>query len=1390
MASPTRPGVEIEQEIQQTPAVSASPTLVPMIVGVCNQIIEALDSEGALNPDAKFSGQQYNQASVLVTQAEFPDPRDNIDEINVDEGTVEAFLFFGGQLQQLPRGSHGTVGRAFLKAQNLSRRAAIRSTVADSFTFDATVGDVLTLAFNVVNSVDTSRDVTVTLLGTLTTQEVADEINDAVGEDVASVFEDTDGDFGPAGAKYLQLESLISGATSSITLRQGTGAMKSIWGASFDDAADYRVEGAGFRGQDDLDDDLSTPFVEFYQGAYRKLGVDTTFPADNTANSLWAGLIDLDDVFTNAKAAAVIFSGPSATIPLVAATSSVPGDQFWADGVQVGSAEIIKLEPSRFKLGRLNTSLSVFDDNGVATTRVYDTVEINTTFHSNAFAPVYAYFIADGLVAGEVTPEGTAASLTGTAPGSTTDERPGIVQSSADITFPVNLASLTLDFELVEDGVSGGLETYTFSLGPFATIGALVTALTGQISGVTVSNSGDRLVLSTTKTGANQSIAIKPTGTANTALGFSTVSETEDTGADVEFVVLASAVSEHISLPLVGVSATALQVDVSDSKGSHSVTVTPVDLSSAATLGDLIDAIAVAFGGTATTDRTLYDGGIAIATISSSSDAAAAGTVTISSLEGGTTVTLSLTATDGSDGFRHTGFYDAVGGLWAEVTGAVPGAFPIGTLNGKTLSVDFDDGGGPTTLTAVLGAPEAAAGSASALAALFNASAALTEVTGTREVWWIGNDLDDTITCRTVRGGASISLDVDASGGSAAADLGFVEATNDTDVGSASTGNADETGDDTLKDTTLGFYLDDNPYEFEATFITNSLQDAIDEVNLVVGGATDVASETSGNMTLTSLLLGAASKVEVNDASTGAIALGLSGSASGSGRPDPSFYLTDGGDVVIGPSILRNGTTGRPFSLESALSDIYLQYTALRLDVSASAVDANILTIGDVATLEDAIGPISTSNPLALGVFLALANAPSVDVSALGLDEANAAAPEGTIDAWARALELLESKEVYALAPLTGDAFVASLIDAHVKTMSLPTNRGERIGFIWTPNPLTAPDTVVMSGTDAETNGTDDSLTLETNPSSDLISAGISLSGTIPLSKRLFIEVLVVDAGTTELRRYSVKEVNGVLLTLRTTFSASENLDGFYSVTPLDGSAGYVGLDWSLKIRGEALLIAGTSRLDLNAVAQAAADQAEPYLSRRTYYLFGSSVETSVNGITQKVPLYYAAAGIAGQVAQLNPSQPFTRVPIAGLGRVYGTDDTFGENQMDTIADGGRYILVNQGGSAVSRHSRSTDPTTIENRELSITKAIDWMAKGLRATNRVFIGRYVVTQGFLDQLTMANQGFLSFAVQSSVVGGADLKNILQDESAPDTVLVDVEVDPLYPCNKIRVTIVA
>jgi hypothetical protein len=105
------------------------------------------------------------------------------------------------------------------------------------------------------------------------------------------------------------------------------------------------------------------------------------------------------------------------------------------------------------------------------------------------------------------------------------------------------------------------------------------------------------------------------------------------------------------------------------------------------------------------------------------------------------------------------------------------------------------------------------------------------------------------------------------------------------------------------------------------------------------------------------------------------------------------------------------------------------------------------------------------------------------------------------------------------------------------------------------------------------------------------------------------------------------------------------------------------------------------------------------------------------------------------------------------------------------------------------RHQLSTNITTIETRELSITKVVDFCAKFLRTGLRNFIGTFNITQPFLDTLSTAIQGMLGFLGENNIILGGELNNLIQSQEEPDVVLVDVTLDVPYPCNYIRLTLV-
>lgn len=508
-------------------------------------------------------------------------------------------------------------------------------------------------------------------------------------------------------------------------------------------------------------------------------------------------------------------------------------------------------------------------------------------------------------------------------------------------------------------------------------------------------------------------------------------------------------------------------------------------------------------------------------------------------------------------------------------------------------------------------------------------------------------------------------------------------------------------------------------------------------------------------------------------------------SPGNAGRPNPELVVDLNGTPALKHDLLRD-TIGQPLQ---GKAPVYISYRAVRQDVSPKAKNPNLLKLDNTTQLEALLAPVSTQNPLALGFQFALQNAPSAQVQGLGVDAISADAPYGTVEAFTRAAEFLEAYEVYAIAPLTHDETVAQVFNTHVTAMSAPASKGERICLFNFSQPTKKLDTLVASGLTGNTVGATGTV-LDTgvvNLPALVLSAGVNPVGTIAADEGLFLDI------ASDNKRYSIASISGGQVTIRTAFAAGENDDGFYATTdfndpPLPSSL--INEPFAVRIRGAALAQPdGTP--DKQGIAETYQGLAQSYLNRRFWSVVPDKAAATLGGLEQEVEGFYMCAAIAGMIGQQPPQQSFTNFPMTGFTKVIGSNGFFTEKQLNVIAAGGNYIVVQdtEGAPLISRMALTTDMTSIETRTDSVVKVVDFTAKFMRGGLKNFIGRFNITQGFLDSLGHIVQGLLQFLTDIGVLIGANMNNIVQDENAPDTVLIDVTLDVPFPCNYIRLTLV-
>jgi len=173
------------------------------------------------------------------------------------------------------------------------------------------------------------------------------------------------------------------------------------------------------------------------------------------------------------------------------------------------------------------------------------------------------------------------------------------------------------------------------------------------------------------------------------------------------------------------------------------------------------------------------------------------------------------------------------------------------------------------------------------------------------------------------------------------------------------------------------------------------------------------------------------------------------------------------------------------------------------------------------------------------------------------------------------------------------------------------------------------------------------------------------------------------------------------------------------------------------------------------------------------------------------VPGYYYAAAVAGAVVGMPIQQPLTYYSISGINEVYGGLDMFSEANLNTMAEGGTMILVQNKKSTpvYCRHQLSTDVTTIERKELSITKQVDYTAKYIRKTLDKYAGKYNITPNFIGLVEANLRGISEDLVLGGIIADLKVLSVYQDTISPDTVRAEVEITVKYPANYIKVRLI-
>ena len=197
------------------------------------------------------------------------------------------------------------------------------------------------------------------------------------------------------------------------------------------------------------------------------------------------------------------------------------------------------------------------------------------------------------------------------------------------------------------------------------------------------------------------------------------------------------------------------------------------------------------------------------------------------------------------------------------------------------------------------------------------------------------------------------------------------------------------------------------------------------------------------------------------------------------------------------------------------------------------------------------------------------------------------------------------------------------------------------------------------------------------------------------------------------------------------------------------------------------------------------------FADRRVTNIYCPFVGRSPDGVNIEVlPGYYYNCIIAGLVQAIAPQAGLTNMALPGFTQVFKVSDAFISSQLDEIANGGTFIIMQNDKWTVPyvRHQLTTDRSILEKQELSCVKDLDYISKMGRETMRPYIGRFLVNEITMTTLYTIGDSFCKRLRKDKLANKAELISIKVDPNSRDTVIMCIDVEVPVPLNKIRLYI--
>lgn len=257
-------------------------------------------------------------------------------------------------------------------------------------------------------------------------------------------------------------------------------------------------------------------------------------------------------------------------------------------------------------------------------------------------------------------------------------------------------------------------------------------------------------------------------------------------------------------------------------------------------------------------------------------------------------------------------------------------------------------------------------------------------------------------------------------------------------------------------------------------------------------------------------------------------------------------------------------------------------------------------------------------------------------------------------------------------------------------------------------------------------------------------------------------------------------------------------LPDVYRVVPMDLRAdinlqviNHVTLMSSPEERSERVALIGVDHAatDLTSLISTVGGYAEALSNARVSVIYPDRASRTLSdGKVHILGPQYLCAALAGWRAAQPVSRAFTK------GQIMSFDDLLGlplvRTEKNMVAARGVMVLEQDkpGQPVEVRHGLTTDMSSVQARESSITEIADFSCKLMRAGLKSYIGKENISDELIVKVRNAASSILSTLVRMGAINGGSVLALYQDEMAKDTLVMKVQILVPYPCNYIDIVL--